>query len=374
MIYFDFSATTIPSKEVLEKFYIDNLKYPGNANSSHNLGNAIRNKICESSGNILKLLKLDDNYEVVYTSGSSEANNLAITGLALKNKDLHIISTPFEHSSILAPISALQKKGYSVEFVNLLENGMVDLNHLQSLLDDRVTLVSISSVNSELGICQNLLEIKNIIRKYPKAYFHCDATQSIGKVDLSFDDLDLISFSAHKFYGLKGVGALVKKKNISLDSIIKGGKSTTKYRSGTPAHPLIFSLNNALELAYTNIKEKIIKVKSLNDYLRNKLDNINLKKLQKVIIFNSNEYSIPHIVNFSVLGLKSIDIVNALSNKEIYISNHSACSSDKELSFSVMSLTHDEKRALSSIRISLSYLNTYEEIDALINAIKELIK
>lgn len=368
MVYLDFSATTPVSKEVLDKYYNDNINYPGNANSSHLLGKKISDEIDKTNKLILKLLNLDERYEVVYTSGSSEANNLVINGLFSKFNNIHIITTPFEHSSILAPSSYLQKKHVRVDFVNLLENGLVDLKHLESLIDDDYTLVSIASVNSEIGILQDIEKISQMLEKYPKVFFHSDATQSIGKVSINLENVDFISFSAHKFYGLKGIGALVKKKSISIDSQIKGGRSTTKYRSGTPAHPLIFSLGFALSLVLTDLEEKNKKVLSIYNYLKDSLQKINN------IYLNSNEYSIPHIVNFSVLGYNSIELVHMLSEKQIYISNHSACSSDKELSHSVLSLTKDESRARSSIRVSLSYLTTKEDIDYLIKALKEILK
>lgn len=368
MVYLDYSATTPVDKTILDKFYDDNMNYPGNANSQHELGKIISEKIDKTNEQILNFLDLDERYEVVYTSGSSEANNLVINGFASKFNNIHIITTPFEHSSVLAPASSLQRKSVRVDFVNLLDNGLVDLKHLESLIDDNYTLVSIASVNSEIGILQDIEKISQIVNKYPNAFFHCDATQSIGKVAINFNNVDFLSFSAHKFYGLKGIGALIKKKSIPLDSQIKGGKSTTKYRSGTPSHPLIFSLGYALVLAVNNLEENKQKVLSVYKYLKDNLQKINN------IYLNSNEYSIPHIVNFSVLGHNSIDLVNKLSDRKIFISNHSACSSDKELSHSVLSLTKDEKRARSSIRVSLSYKTTKEDIDYLINALKEIIK
>lgn len=374
VLYLDFSATTPVDKRVLNKFIKDNEEYIGNANSSHCLGKNIANEILATSKNILTNLGLDDSYEVVYTSGSSEANNLAITGFINKfdNKNICLITTPFEHSSIIAPSSFHQKEEVKVEFVNILENGLIDINHLKKLIevnnDMDGILVSIASVNSEIGLLQNIQEIKNVLNSYPKVIFHCDATQSLGKIKLDYKDIDMLSFSAHKFYGLKGIGALVKKKNIKLEPLIKGGKSTTKFRSGTPAHPLIFSLGYALNLATTELNARIEKVEDIYKYLISKLNEFSKIEL------NSNAFSIPHIVNFSVLGYSSFEIVTKLSEKEIYISNHSACASDKELSLAVMNLTKSYEKAISSVRISLSHLTTKNEIDYLIQVLKEIIE
>ncbi len=374
VIYLDFSATTPVDKRVLNKFIKDNEKYLGNANSNHLLGKKISDEISKTSESILTNLGLDNSYEVVYTSGSSEANNLAISGLvnSINKTSVSLITTPFEHSSVIAPSSFLQKEEVKVEFVNILENGLIDIQHLKELIesnaDKKCILLTIGSVNSEIGLLQNLEEIKHLVNNYPNVIFHCDATQSIGKTKIDYSGIDMISFSAHKFYGLKGIGALVKKKDIKLEKMIKGGNSTTKYRSGTPAHPLIFSLGYALDFAVKELDNRIDIIKKLYHHLISGLSTF------PNIVLNSNSYSIPHIVNFSILGYSSIELVSILSSKGIYISNHSACSSDKELSSVVMNLTKSHERAISSIRISISHLTTISEIDYLIKALKEIVK
>lgn len=371
MIYFDFSATTPVNKEVLNRFISDNESYVGNANSNHKLGMLCKHEIINSSNKIIKLLNLTSEYEIIYTSGSSEANNLAIKGLfeaKCKNySSYHIITTHLEHSSIIAPSSYLQRKGCDVDFLSVDEKGIIDINNLISLIDDRITIVSLASVNSELGIVQPINEISKLLSAYPNVYFHVDATQSIGKIDIDLNGVDMFSFSSHKFYGLKGIGALVKKKDITLYPQIQGGKSTTKYRSGTPMHPLIMSLGNALDIAITNLNSNINKVSLLKEYFIKKIcDNKN-------IVVNSPINAIPHVINISILGLDSSYIVEELSKRDIFISNHSACASDNILSTAVFSLTNDNELAKSSIRISISHLNTEEEIDKLIDSLKEIL-
>ena len=232
---------------------------------------------------------------------------------------------------------------------------------------DDTILVSINSVNSEVGVLQPIDEIGKIIKEYPKCFFHVDMTQSVGKVNISLENVDLASFSAHKFYGPKGIGVLIKKEKVQIESLIHGGKSTTVYRSGTPALPLIVSLSKALRLAMNNINEKYDYIKILNDSLKSELSKY------KGVFINSNNYSIPHILNLSIIGVKPETMLHALEEYDIYISTQSACSSGGT-STAVMSITNDIERAKSSIRISLSSLTTTEEIDYFLDAFSKCYK
>lgn len=369
MIYLDYSATTPVNKEVLASFSKAAIEYPGNPNSLHKLGLESNKLIEASTKQIAKILGVKEN-EIIYTSGSSESNNLAIKGIAdkYKNRGKHIITTNFEHSSIYGPISYLQKDGFDVDFVKTLDNGLVDLEDLERLIRDDTILVTICSVNSEIGVRQPIEEIKNIVKKHEKCFLHVDMTQSIGKEKISLDDIDLVSFSAHKFYGLKGIGCLIKKEKIALEPIIHGGKSTTIYRSGTPCLPLIVSLAKALRLAYENFDAKYEHVKELNSYLKEKLSHYDLVRI------NSNDYCIPHILNISVLNVKPETMQHALEEYDIYISTKTACSSKENISRAVLALTNDKERAVSSVRISLSYLTTKEECDEFLKAFDKCYK
>lgn len=369
MIYLDYSATTPVNKEVLASFSKVAIEYPGNPNSLHKLGLESNKLIEASTKQIAKILGVKEN-EIIYTSGSSESNNLAIKGIAdkYKNRGKHIITTNFEHSSIYGPISYLQRDGFDVDFVKTLDNGLVDLEDLERLIRDDTILVTICSVNSEIGVRQPIEEIKNIVKKHEKCFLHVDMTQSIGKEKISLDDIDLVSFSAHKFYGLKGIGCLIKKEKIALEPIIHGGKSTTIYRSGTPCLPLIVSLAKALRLAYENFDAKYEHVKELNIYLKEKLSHYDLVRI------NSNDYCIPHILNISVLNVKPETMQHALEEYDIYISTKTACSSKENISRAVLALTNDKERAASSVRISLSYLTTKEECDEFLKAFDKCYK
>ncbi|MBP5407799.1 MAG: cysteine desulfurase, partial [Bacilli bacterium] len=311
------------------------------------------------------ILNLD--HEVIYTSGASESNNTALKGVALryKNRGNHIITTSFEHSSIVAPLNYLQKQGFKVDFAPLDANGLVDVKKLKEMITKETILVSIGAVNSEIGIRQPIEEIGLMLKEYPNTIFHVDATQAIGKINIDLSNADLVSMSAHKIYGVKGVGLLLRKSNIDIEPLIHGGKSTTKYRSGTPATALIASIAKALRLMYEDFDKKYDYIKEMNDYLVSKLEKID------GIVINKNEYTIPHILNMSVLGIKPETFQHALEEKEIYISTQTACASGSGISASVLEFTHSEERASSSVRISLSYLTTKEEIDEAVKAIIE---
>lgn len=369
MVYLDYSATTPVNKEVLDTFYQVTKDYIGNPNSLHKLGIQARELIDASTNQIAKILGIKSN-EIIYTSGASEANNTAIKGICLKykNRGKHIITTRLEHSSVTAPIAYLQSNGWEVDFVELDQNGRVNLNQLESLIRKDTILVSISSVNSEVGVIQPIEEIATILRKYPKIYFHSDMTQSIGKIKISLKDIDLISFSAQKIYGIKGIGCLIKKEKIVLEPLIHGGKSTTIYRSGTPAVGLIVSMAKALRLINEEQEKKYEYVQELNQYLKNKLIN------QESIHVNSNSYSSAYIVNISILGIKPETILHALEQKDIYISTQTACSSKSEKSIAVYEVTKSELYAKHSIRISLSTLTTKKELDTFCIVLDQIMK
>ena len=366
MIYFDNSATTFVDDRVLDTFNKVCKDYPGNSNSLHSLG--IKSKELENyaTDRISKLLKVKPS-EIIYTSGASESNNTVFKGIASKyrNRGNHIITSYLEHSSIIETCKYLEKKGFVIDYVKVKSDGMIDLDDLKRLMTDNTILVSIAMVDSELGIKQDIKEISKVVRKYPKCYFHVDATQAIGKVNIDFNDMDFMSMSAHKIFGMKGIGLLIKRDNIVIDNLIHGGKSTTIYRSGTPALPLICSLMKALELVIPNIDKNYEYVSSLSRKIKD-----NLKKYDNIHI-NSTENSIPYIINFSVIGVKPETFIHTMEEEDIYLSTKSACSTS-DISLSVDSIYHNREISMSSIRISLSYKNTEEEIDKFIKAFDKI--
>lgn len=366
MIYLDNSATTMVDDRVLDTFNKVCKNYPGNSNSLHSLG--IKSKELEdyATEKISNLLGVKPS-EIIYTSGASESNNTVLKGVAskYKNRGNHIITTPLEHSSVLETCKYLESKGFIIDYVKIKDNGLIDIEDLERLLTDNTILVSVAYVDSELGIRQDIDTISKIVKKYPKCYFHVDATQAIGKIKVDPTNIDFISMSAHKIFGLKGIGLLIKKDNIVIDNLIHGGKSTTIYRSGTPALPLICSLMKALELVIPNIDKNYEYVSSLSNKIKD-----NLKKYDNIHI-NSTENSIPYIINFSVIGVKPETFIHTMEEEDIYLSTKSACSTS-DVSLSVDSIYHNREISMSSIRISLSYKNTEEEIDKFIKAFDKI--
>ena len=369
IIYLDYSATTPVDKEVLDTYDKVSLDYIGNPNSLHKLGIESKRLMDASVKQVADLLGVKEN-EVIFTSGATESNNLAIFGVANRytNRGKHIITTKLEHSSVLECVSYLESKGYEIDYVNIDKSGLVDLKDLEKKLRKDTILVSICLVNSEVGFVQNIDEISKVVRKNKTTIFHVDGTQAIGKIEVNLDNIDLFSFSTHKFYGPKGVGCLIKKSNIEIDPIIHGGKSQTNYRSGTPFLPLIVSTSKALRLALDNLDKKYEYVLDLNKYLKEELSKID------GVIINSNSNCIPHILNISIPGIKPEVMLHALEEENIFISTKTACSKDNSDSLSLTTIGLDHEVCGYSLRIRLSYKTTKEELDRFIDVLKEKIK
>ena len=239
---------------------------------------------------------------------------------------------------------------------------------MKHLLRDDTILVSVCMVDSEIGLRQPIKEIAKILKDYPKCFFHVDCTQALGKIPVDLSCIDLASMSAHKIYGMKGIGLLIKKENIVFEPLIHGGKSTTAFRSGTPALPLIASLMKAMQLIIPDVEKNMKYIEKLNKKVRKELSKYPL------VHINSTENSMPHTINFSLRKIKPETFLHALDEKEIYISTKSACSSAKSMSNSVYALTKDEELSTHSLRISLSYKTTDEELDKFFQVFDEWYK
>ena len=363
MIYLDYSANTPADPDVLDAFVAAERRYIANPNSTHLAGQEARaemNRVTESIAQHLGVQPA----EIIYTSGASEANNLAVKGIAQASRHIgkHIISTQLEHSSVGASLSVLQNQGYEVDLLNIGRDGRVDLDQLRELMRNDTILVAVCAVDSELGTIQPIKEIAEIVKPYPGCRLHVDATQDVGKTDLWLDGVDTMSFTAHKFYGLNGIGALYKRRGLVIEPQISGGASTTIYRSGTPTLGLAVSLDAALTKALDEQPSRTAHVQKLHDRLLTVLQGYSLVRI------NSPEHAVPHILNVSVTGVKGTRFQQALSEQGVCVSVKSACSSDGMPSKAVFAVSRDRRNALSSWRISLSHLTTDEEIDGFLKA------
>ncbi len=365
MIYLDYAANTPVDPRVMDCYIDISNRYIANPNSSHPLGREAEDRMLQVTEEIAGLLKIKTS-EIIYTSGASESNNLAIKGLvnAHKRNGKHIISTGLEHSSVSGALSYLQSLGYEIDMVDITKEGLVDMLHLKELLRNDTILVSVCYVDSELGVTQPIAEMGELLKGYPNCYLHVDATQAVGKVPICLENIDLFSFTPHKFFGMNGCGVLIRKEQVVLEPLIHGGTSTTAYRSGSPALALAAALGKALELAVAHQEERYQYVTSLHDKLISELT-----KHKKVRI-NSTRYSIPHIINLSVQGVKATQFQEALGEEGICISTKSACSVPNSPSRPVYEVTKDKKNALCSWRISISHLTTAEEIDRFLEAFR----
>lgn len=363
MLYLDYSANTPVDEEVLRCFCEAERRYPGNANAHHQAGTAAKAAINEATRSIARCLGAPP-AGIIYTSGASEANNLAVKGLAALGRAAgrHILSTPLEHSSVSGSLEALQKQGYEVELLDIRSDGTVDLADLKRRLRPDTVLVAVTAVDSELGVVQPIAEIAELLKAYPNCHFHVDATQAVGKIPVQFEGMDTMSLTAHKFYGLNGIGVLVKRLGLALPPLIHGGESTTPYRSGTPTVALACSLALALEKAAAELPARAAAVHSLNDRLR-----AELSRYPKVRI-NSPANAVPHILNLSVQGVKGTVFQRELDAHGVCVSVKSACSSDGLPSRAVLAVSQDRRNALSSWRISLSHLTTEEEVTGFLHA------
>ena len=363
MIYLDYSANTPVDARVLEQFCAVERRCIGNANSHHQAGSAAKAEIDAATIKIASLLGVQP-AEIIYTSGASEANNFALKGLARLSRHAgrHIISTPLEHSSVSGTLTALQEQGYEIDLLDVKQDGTVDLEHLKDLLRPDTICVAITLVDSELGVVQPVQEIAAILKAYPHCHLHVDATQAVGKIPVSFEGVDTMSLTAHKFYGLNGIGLLIKRRNLALEPLIHGGESTTIYRSGTPTVALASSLACALDLAVTDLPNRVDHVAKLNAELRAALSTYPLVRI------NSPEHTIPHVLNLSVRNVKGTVFQRELDAKGVCVSVKSACSSDGLPSRAVFAVSRDRRNALSSWRISLSHLTTEDEIKAFVQA------
>lgn len=374
MIYLDNSATTKPYPEVLQVHQQVSERFFGNPSSLHQLGIDASRLLSETRKQILHYTGFTQ-YEIIFTSGATEANNIAIKGAALAkmNRGRHIVTTAIEHPSVIESFEQLKTLfGFDISYIQVNEHGRADMTHLKEVLRPDTVLVSLMHVNNETGAIQPIEEAASIIRTYAKeAIFHVDGVQGIGKVPLPKEmDIDLLTMSGHKIHGLKGTGALFLKKEIVLAPFITGGDQELGLRSGTENPAGAVSLAKAIKQSFEHLNKYHDEMIALKTELEQQLG-----KIEGIVINTPLTHSAPHIVNFSVPGIQIEVLLHMLEKEGIYVSTTSACSAKKkEPSRVLLAMGKSEEAAKSSMRISLTYGQGPELAPQIITSIAQSVK
>ncbi len=373
-IYLDNAAATKALPEVTAAVVDALEKNYANPSSLHRFG-LKSEKILKKSRKIIAEYLGVKAKEIIFTSGGTESNNLAIRGItkAYGNRGRHLITSPIEHSSAAELFKALESEGWQVDSVNVDRGGHVDLEHLINLITEETILVSIMQVNNELGTIQPIKKIAETIKeKNPLSFFHVDGVQAFGKIysNLSQWPVDLYSISGHKIHGPKGIGALYIKKGTNLKPLVYGGGQERNLRSGTENIPGIAGLGEAVKKL-----PQLSTAENADQYLAKKRKYL-LNSLQKIeeVVINSPAAGAPHIINFSLPGIKGETMLHALENQGIYISTGSACSSSKKGSRIINACGLSQQRSESALRVSLNNEIKNDDLDYFIRTLKEQIE
>ena len=371
-IYLDNSATTRPYKSVCDKVADVMRNNYGNPSSLHRLGISAEKEIKTAKETIADTLGVRSD-EIFFTSGGTEANNLAITGVAKAARGKHLLATRIEHPATINTFAALEKKGWQIDFIPVDSKGIVRLSEFEELIRPDTAIVSVMLVNNEIGSIQPVSKMAQILkRRNPGAYLHVDAVQGYCKVPCTQRELgaDLISISAHKIHGPMGMGALYIKKGTKLAPIIFGGGQQNGVRPGTENVPGIAGFGVAAGRCYEKMPEAVPVMNKLRLRLRDGISS----KIENIKVNTPDENCAPHILNVSFGGVRSEVVLHSLESEGIYVSSGSACSSHKkEPSYVLTAIGLDRGMIDGSIRFSLSEFTTEEEIDKVIGALSVII-
>ena len=368
--YLDNAATTFVFPEVKDLMGKVMEEDFGNPSSLHKKGVEAEQYIKEAKETIAKFLKVEPK-EIVFTSGGTESNNMALIGSAYANqrRGKHIITTRIEHASVYEPLMHLEKEGFQITYLPVDERGVVKLDALKEALTDETILVSIMYVNNEIGSIQPIEEIGKIIKSYREdIVFHVDAIQAYGKLKIypKRAKVDLLSVSGHKIHGPKGSGFLYIKDRTKIQPILFGGGQQKGMRSGTENVPAIAGLSLASKFMYENHEEKIEKLNRLKERF--------IKGVSEIENVKNNSGEAPHIISISFPGVRSEVLLHALEEKGVYVSSGSACSSNHPaISGTLKAIGFDKNHWESTLRFSLSIFTTEEEVDFAIQCLKELV-
>ncbi|GAB1533967.1 MULTISPECIES: cysteine desulfurase family protein [Brevibacillus] len=372
MIYLDNSATTRPHPQVIETVRRAMESYYGNPSSLHQKGVEAENVLKQARKVAAQYLGCKES-EVIFTSGGTESNNTAIKGVAFQyqNRGKHIITTQVEHPAVYDVCKQLEGLGFAVTYLPVDREGRVSVEAVQKAMRPDTILVSVMHVNNELGTIQPILEIGQWLKQFPKVLFHVDAVQGIGKVPLRIKDsgIDLLSVSAHKFYGPRGVGILYKREGLIIHPLMMGGGQEGGVRSGTENLPAIAGMAKAIRILEELGSVEMIRLQKLNQQLRE-----GIATMEGCVVNTPESNTAPHIMNLSVPGVKAEVLLHALEEKGFLISTKSACSSKvNEPSRVLTAIGIERDCALSSLRISLGRENTADDIQQFLKALEECV-
>ena len=372
-IYMDYSATTPVDPRVVDKMIPYLREQFGNpASRSHQYGWDAERAVEEARENVAKLVNCDPR-EIIWTSGATESDNLAIKGAAhfFKSKGKHIITVKTEHKAVLDTCRELEREGFEVTYLDVKDDGLLDLDKLQAAIRPDTILVSVMSVNNEIGVIQDVAAIGEITRA-KGIIFHVDAAQATGKIeiDLQKQKVDLMSFSAHKTYGPKGIGALFvrRKPRIRIEAQMHGGGHERGMRSGTLATHQIVGMGEAFRIAREEMAVENERVRLLRDRLLN-----GLKEMEEVYVNGDMDIRVPHNLNISFNFVEGESLIMAV--KDVAVSSGSACTSASlEPSYVLRALGRNDELAHSSIRFTVGRFTTEQDVDYVINLLKGKIQ
>jgi cysteine desulfurase len=375
MLYLDYCSSTPMHPQVIQVITDIMGKYYGNPSSLHRIGMEAERLLKQSRQVIASSLRCNPN-EVIFTSGGTESNNLAIKGTAFarERQGKHLITSQIEHASVLDPFKQLESFGFRVTYLPVDATGLIHLEDVRNALQEDTILVSLMHVNNEVGRIQPIQEIGQLLSNYPKVTFHVDAIQSMGKLACIPQHLgaDLLSISAHKLSGPKGAGVLYRREGIQLQPQLTGGGQEFGIRSGTENVPLIAGMAKALRMAVDQQPTDRITLYGLRERLLQCLGEI-----EGLTITGSKqkEDMAPQIVHFCIPGMRAEVILHALEQHEIYISTRSACASGKEQpSHVLLAMGKDREYAKSGLRVSYSANQTFAEIDFFADCLRQVVQ
>ncbi len=372
MIYLDNSATTKCSIEVIKKIEDVSIECFGNPSSLHKLGFEAERVLKESKEIFSKILNASEN-GIIFTSGGTESNNLALIGYALRNKNKgnHIITSSIEHDSVLNTIKFLSSIGFEISLVEPDKYGSVNPEDVIKLVKDNTILVSIMHINNEIGSINDIKSISKLVKSHNNNIaIHSDCVQSFGKYDIKNLDADLITLSSHKIHGPKGVGALINKGSLNLNPIIYGGGQQNNLRSGTENVPSIYGFAYASQYMYENFNDNYSKLNDIKNAYLQGIKNLNDKYGNIYFAGPSDNNSSVHIINIIFKGIRAEVLLHSLEESGIYVGTGSACSShSKEKSKVLTAIKIPSEDLDSSIRISLGCDNTLDEVKTVIDTL-----